>query len=117
MEDATGALDPEVVDRLRALAQAGNSTLLDRLQTAFARDTPDRLRSLRAAVAGGDADAMAFNLHTLTGSAATLGAIRVVASCQALSHASGAAVGPLLAELERSAADAQAALTRLAETG
>ena len=74
-------LDPAVVEQLQALAQAGNAGLLDRLQASFARDTPVRLQALRAALAAGDADAVAFNIHTLKGSAANLGAVEVVELC------------------------------------
>jgi HPt (histidine-containing phosphotransfer) domain-containing protein len=114
-------LDSEIVDQLRALAEAGNPDLLDRLQASFARDTPARLRALRAAVAAGDADAVAFNVHTLKGSAANLGAIEIVATCQKIESFPGGPVAralePLLAALERNAADAQAELALLAGTG
>ena len=114
-------LAPEIVEQLRALAQAGNAGLLDKLQASFARDTPERIQALRAAVAAGDADAIAFNIHTLKGSAANLGAVQVVEACRRIeSLAAGAdagAVEPLLVELEQGAARAQAELTRLAQTG
>jgi HPt (histidine-containing phosphotransfer) domain-containing protein len=115
------ALDPEIVDQLRALAQAGNPDLLDRLQASFARETPERLRALRAAVAAGDARAVAFNVHALKGSAANLGAIEMVATCRQIEGSAGAPVArelePLLAELERNATDAQAELARMAAAG
>jgi HPt (histidine-containing phosphotransfer) domain-containing protein len=113
-------LDPEIVAGLRMLAEAASPDLLGKLQASFARDTPLRLRSLRAAVAAGDGDAVAFNVHTLKGSAANLGAIRMVATCreiEGLPAAPGrAALEPLLSALEQEAADAQVALARLAET-
>ena len=114
-------LDPEVVEQLRSLAQAGNPELLDKLQESFTRDTPVRLASLRAAVAAGDADAVAFNVHTLKGSAANLGAGQIVSTCQQIERITGAPdageLEPLLGELERNAAEAGAELTHLAETG
>ena len=114
-------LDPDVVGQLRALAQAGNPGLLSKLQASFARDTPQRLADLRSAVAAGDGDAVAFNVHTLKGSAANLGARGIVESCDAIETACAAvepgALEPLLLELERSAALAHAELLRLAETG
>jgi CheY-like chemotaxis protein/HPt (histidine-containing phosphotransfer) domain-containing protein len=114
-------LDPDVVGQLRSLAQAGNPELLFKLQASFARDTPQRLRELRSAVAAGDAGAVAFTVHTLKGSAANLGAREVVDSCAAIEDACAAAglgsLEPMLAGLEQRAALAQAALSRLAETG
>ena len=80
-----------------------------------------RLHALRAAVEAGDAEAVSFNVHTLKGSAANLGAMRVVAACQEIESVSetlgAGALEPLLRSLERQAVDAQAALSRLAETG
>lgn len=114
-------LDPEVVDQLRALARAGNPDLLNRLQASFARDTPVRLRALRTAVASGDTDAVAFNLHSLKGSAANLGAIEIVATCEQIESSPGGPgerqLEPLIVALERNAADAQAELALVAEAG
>ena len=114
-------LDPEVVDQLRALVRAGNPDLLNRLQASFARDTPARLRALRTAVASGDMDAVAFNLHTLKGSAANLGAIEIVATCRQIESSPGGSgarqLEPLIVALERNAADAQAELALVAEAG
>jgi HPt (histidine-containing phosphotransfer) domain-containing protein len=113
-------LDADIVEQLRALAQAGNPDLLDRLQASFARDTEVRLQALRTAVADGDAGAVAFNVHTLKGSAANLGAVGVVAALQRIEDApaGGApALEPLLAALEQHAAEAQVALARVAELG
>jgi two-component system, sensor histidine kinase and response regulator len=113
-----GVLDREIVDQLQALTQAGNAGLLHKLQSSFARDTPIRLHALRAAVAAGDAEGVAFNVHTLRGSAANLGATEIVATCRLLEDAPGVTdakrLEPLLAELERSADRAQAELARLA---
>jgi two-component system sensor histidine kinase/response regulator len=114
-------LDGAIVDQLRALAQAGNPELLHKLQASFARDTPQRLHALRTAVVAGDADAVAFNVHTLKGSAANLGAREIVATCRRIESSPGAPglqeLEPLLMELERNAASAQAELARLAVTG
>jgi CheY-like chemotaxis protein/HPt (histidine-containing phosphotransfer) domain-containing protein len=116
-----GVLDPAIVDQLRALARAGSPDLLERLHASFARDTPPRLSALRAAVASGDRAAMAFNVHTLKGSAANLGAEQIAEVCRELEVAIGdpdpERLEPLLRALEGHAADAQAALARLAEAG
>jgi HPt (histidine-containing phosphotransfer) domain-containing protein len=106
------------VAQLQALAHGSSSGLLERLQSSFARDTPERLSALRAGVAAGDATAVAFAVHTLKGSAANLGARELVATCVQIENAPAAAAGqglePLLAQLERNAADVQAELARLA---
>ncbi len=104
-------LDPDVVDQLRELARAGNPGLLNKLQASFARDTSARLRALRTAVARADVAAVAFNLHSLKGSAANLGAIEIVATCEQIERSqegSGARqLEPLILALEGHAADAQ----------
>ena len=114
-------LDPETVDQLRALAREANPDLLHRLQASFARDTPPRLVALRAAISSGDTDAVAFGLHTLSGSAANLGAIEIGATCRQSESASGTAGGPgieqLLDQLDRNAAEAGAELARVATAG
>lgn len=118
---ADSVLDPVIVEQLRALARAGNADLLHKLQASFARDTPERLHALRAAVAAGDAEAVAFNVHTLKGGAANLGATELVAICERIERSAGVPgrelLEPLLTELERSAARAQAELARTAEAG
>jgi HPt (histidine-containing phosphotransfer) domain-containing protein len=118
---STGVLDPAIVEQLRMLARAGNSELLARLEVAFARDTPTRLAALRSAIANGDHDAVAFNAHTLKGSAANLGAIHVVAACKAIEGAAESAgaedIEPLAEALDEAAATAQSALARLARSG
>jgi histidine phosphotransfer protein HptB len=117
----TGVLDPAIVEQLRMLASAGNSELLARLEVAFARDTPTRLAALRSAIANGDYDAVAFNAHTLKGSAANLGAIHVVAACKAIEGAAendGATqLEPLVQALDQAAAVALSALAGLARSG
>ncbi|MDX6539293.1 MAG: two-component system, sensor histidine kinase and response regulator [Gaiellales bacterium] len=115
-----GVLDAAIVEQLQMLAEAGSSGLLARLQAAFARDTPARLAALRNAIATGDRDAIAFNAHTLKGSAANLGAIRIVAACKAIEDASESAperLEQMTQALEQAAADANAALAHLAGTG
>jgi two-component system, sensor histidine kinase and response regulator len=119
--DGESVLDPAIIEQLRALAQAGNADLLHKLQASFARDTPERLRALRAAVIAGDAEAVAFNIHTLKGSAANLGAREIVVTCQRIEHSPGVpdlqVLEPLLSELEQSAVRAQAELLRVAVAG
>jgi CheY-like chemotaxis protein/HPt (histidine-containing phosphotransfer) domain-containing protein len=116
-----GVLDPEIVDQLRMLARSGSPELLDSVASSFARDTPVRVAALRTAIASADRDAIAFNAHTLKGSAANLGAIAIVAVCQELESALELAPADrllqLLPALEQAAADAEAALAALARAG
>lgn len=116
-----GVLDPAIVDQLRMLARSGSTELLDKLATSFARDTPARIAALRTAIASADRDAIAFNAHTLKGSAANLGAIAIVVVCEELESAVDLAppdrMLQLLRALEQAASDAQAALVALALTG
>ena len=67
-----------------------------------------RLEALRAAVAAGDAEAVAFNAHTIKGSAANLGALQVVEICKQIESlpalTEAGTVERLLTELEQRAA-------------
>jgi HPt (histidine-containing phosphotransfer) domain-containing protein len=114
-------LDPAVVSELQTLARAGDPHLLERLGASFARDAPRRLQALRTAVAAGDADTAMFAIHALRGSAATLGATEVAAMCRRIENApapiAADRIEPLIAELERTAIRAEAALFRLAAAG
>ena len=104
-------LDPETVDQLRTLARDADSDLLHRLQASFARDTPPRLVALRAALVAGNADAVAFGLHTLSGNAANLGASEIVATLPASSKAGSEAT--TLARIARMPSSSSAIRTRM----
>ncbi len=114
-------LDPAVVSELQTLARSGDPHLLERLGASFARDAPRRLLALRTAVAAGDADTAMFAIHALRGSAATLGATEVAAVCRRIENAPAPIAADrlesLIAELERTAIRAEAALARLAAAG
>jgi HPt (histidine-containing phosphotransfer) domain-containing protein len=118
---ADDVLDPAIVSELRMLARAGDPELLGRLGASFARDAPRRVQALRSAVAAGDADTAMFAIHALRGSAASLGATEVTAACRriekTLAPIAAEHLEPLIAELERTAIRAEAALTRLAAAG
>ena len=98
------ALDPAVVAGLRRLADAAGGEVLDELAELFARDTPQRLTTLRRAVADGDTHTLTETAHALRGSAANLGATTMVRLCQQLEHQANSgnrqAVAELLARLE-----------------
>jgi signal transduction histidine kinase/DNA-binding response OmpR family regulator/HPt (histidine-containing phosphotransfer) domain-containing protein len=102
--DADGALDPAVVAELRKLGDAAGGDVLDELAELFARDTPERLATLRRAATDGDARAVAEAAHILKGSAANLGATALVRLCQRLetqaNSGSMQAIEELLAQLE-----------------
>ena len=114
-------LDPAVVSELQTLAREGDPHLLERLGASFARDAPLRLQALRTAVAAGDGDTAMFAIHALRGSAATLGATEVAAACRRIEDIpapiAAGHLEPLIAELERTAIRAEAALARLAAAG
>ncbi|HEY3612092.1 MAG TPA: response regulator [Gaiellales bacterium] len=116
-----GVLDPAIVEQLRMLAHLGSADLLGKLEASFARDTPARLAALKEAVAVGDRGAIDFNVHTLKGSAANLGALRIVSLCREIEEApdlpAPERLAALIAQLERATAEAGAALAALAASG
>jgi CheY-like chemotaxis protein len=74
-------LDSKVLDKLRKL-EARTPNLMRSLASLFCQDTPPRLEQLRAALGRGDAAGLAALAHGLRGSAANLGARRMVTICE-----------------------------------
>ncbi len=77
-------LEPETLDRLRALGARRGRNLLAEMAVIFLREGPARLERLEAALARGDAQELAFVAHSLKGSSDTLGARKLAAACQSL---------------------------------
>jgi signal transduction histidine kinase/CheY-like chemotaxis protein/HPt (histidine-containing phosphotransfer) domain-containing protein len=116
MPQGNGPLDPMILGQLRALSRDGEPNLLRDLYVLFTQDTPEGLRSLRAAAATSDVRGLSSTAHKLKGSAGTVGATAMADSCSRIENC--AATGEfddlerLLAELEVQAAEVAAALAR-----
>ncbi|MEA2601892.1 MAG: hypothetical protein QOF89_2884 [Acidobacteriota bacterium] len=76
-------LDPAYLDRLRQLEEATGRAVVGEIVDRFLGEIPSRLVRLREALAAGDGEALAFAAHSLKGSSAQLGALRLAS----LSHA------------------------------
>ena len=76
--DAAGR---QVIEHLRQLEERSAPGLVARVLPVFLRDTASRLANLRHAVAHRDAATAHRLAHTLHGSAATVGAVPMVAVC------------------------------------
>jgi PAS domain S-box-containing protein len=81
-DDAVAALDPEVVEQLRLLSDAGQPSVLAEIIQLFLEDTPERMRALREAVLAEDTAARCEIAHSLKGSSANLGARIMVLLCR-----------------------------------
>jgi signal transduction histidine kinase/CheY-like chemotaxis protein/HPt (histidine-containing phosphotransfer) domain-containing protein len=77
------ALDPVYLDRLRQLQEVTGRAVVGEIVDSFLGEMPRRLARLREALAAGDGEALAFAAHSLKGSSAQLGALRLAS----LSHA------------------------------
>jgi signal transduction histidine kinase/HPt (histidine-containing phosphotransfer) domain-containing protein/ActR/RegA family two-component response regulator len=77
------ALDPIYLDRLRQLQEVTGRAVVGEIVDSFLGEMPRRLARLREALAAGDGEALAFAAHSLKGSSAQLGALRLAS----LSHA------------------------------
>jgi HPt (histidine-containing phosphotransfer) domain-containing protein len=112
--DHHATLDRSMLDELRRLSTE-QEDLLAVLVGLFLRDTPDRLASLRAAVAAGDCDTTARTAHIIRGAAGYLGASAMLAMSESIETAArvgsllglNASVEELEAEYERVAAALQ----------
>jgi signal transduction histidine kinase/ligand-binding sensor domain-containing protein/DNA-binding NarL/FixJ family response regulator len=78
------SLDPSFVDRLRRLEVAAGREVVRPFIDDFLREAPPRLATLQQALASGDRDALVFTAHSLKGSSAQLGAVRLASLCQEL---------------------------------
>ena len=87
--DIGSPIDPAIFDRLRSL-QSNTGDLTSKLTELFVRDVGQRLAQLREALHRADAPAVAQLAHAIKGSAANLGARRMVqisADIEALAEA------------------------------
>lgn len=78
-------LDRETMAELRSLGdEPGSEGLLEELFQLFSTETALRLADLHLALRRADSHSVAFTAHTIKGSAAELGARRLVLACSAL---------------------------------
>jgi PAS domain S-box-containing protein len=114
-------LDAATLKYLRELEDADNPDFLGKLIGTYLRDLPVRLEEIRAALAAGDATALRVAAHTLKGSSANMGAKRLQKVSLLMENVgkSGnlAGAADLLADIEREAAAAKAALEAAAAGG
>ena len=83
------ALDPEIVARLRSLADDDGMFLVD-LRETFVTSSIEQIASVRAAIKSNDAESLCRAAHTFKGSSANVGATRLSAlarSLEELGHA------------------------------
>jgi two-component system, sensor histidine kinase and response regulator len=86
-EDPLDPLDPldrSVLAALRQLQEEGEPDILDELIEQFLTDVPPQLVALKEAVEAGDAHSVERIAHTLRGSSANMGAVRMEAICAEL---------------------------------
>ena len=90
--------DPAALARLERF---GGLKLRDELTTLFLEDTPVRIASARAALAGGDASAVRALAHMIKSSAGQMGAPRMQHICERLEDPAGSLeMAPALDELD-----------------
>lgn len=77
-------LDPDVLDRLRALNVEGEPDMVAEVLALFLEDTPPRLAAIRAAAAAANATDLQRAAHGLKGSAGNVGALAMHRLCDEL---------------------------------
>jgi signal transduction histidine kinase/CheY-like chemotaxis protein len=116
--DPDALLDPAILAQLRSLDRDGSGATLRELLALFAQNTPPLLRSLRAAADSSDSEALWATAHRLKGSAANVGAAQMAALCHRIEQSAAGDEPELqraLSELERHAAEVEAAVARVVE--
>jgi two-component system, sensor histidine kinase and response regulator len=106
---STSVLDSEVLARLERLGEAAGEDLIGQLAVLFLADADTQLLTLRRALAGGDAAALAHSAHFLKGASANLGATALARLCGTLeadtvsggTSGAGALIDAVEAELGR----------------
>jgi signal transduction histidine kinase/ligand-binding sensor domain-containing protein/CheY-like chemotaxis protein/HPt (histidine-containing phosphotransfer) domain-containing protein len=115
----TPVLDPSYLDRLRQLQEATGRSVVAEIVDSFLGEAPRRLARLRAGLAAGDGEAVAFTAHSLKGSSAQLGALRLAAVSHSLElrgrQGPLEGAGELVAEIEREIERLAPALKRASE--
>jgi signal transduction histidine kinase/CheY-like chemotaxis protein/HPt (histidine-containing phosphotransfer) domain-containing protein len=108
--DSSSRFDPSYLDSLRRLSEKTGSPLVRQIVNHYRVETPRRLERMRQALLRGDAAELNFVAHSLRGSSAQIGALRVAALSADLeqkgTNAEPAELEPLLADLEREIARA-----------
>jgi HPt (histidine-containing phosphotransfer) domain-containing protein len=95
------SFDPSFVERLRQLEVVAGREVVRPVLDDFLLEAPRRVAAIRRAVADGDSEALVFTAHSLKGTSAQLGAVRLASLCQDLevSGRSEALGSPKLAAL------------------
>jgi HPt (histidine-containing phosphotransfer) domain-containing protein len=92
-------LDLEVLRGLRELQPKGEPDLLAELLTLYREEARRLIAEMQTAVATGASEALQRAAHTLKGSSANLGAVRLAALCRAVEDAARNGDGPAAAGL------------------
>ena len=81
-----GVLDPQALDRIRALQRPGAPNILKKVITLFLAEAPKLFEALRDAVAQSDCAAMQRAAHICKSSSANLGALKFAGLCEEMEH-------------------------------
>jgi HPt (histidine-containing phosphotransfer) domain-containing protein len=78
------SFDPSFLERLRQLEAVAGRAVVRPFIDDFLLESPRRLAAIRQALEDGDRDALVFAAHSLKGTSAQLGALRLAALCHEL---------------------------------
>ena len=79
-------LDPEAIDKLRALQRPGRPNLLLRIIAMFRDDAPRQVERMTMAASSGDDETLLRSAHTLKSTAANIGAWPLRDACRSIEH-------------------------------
>jgi len=112
--DAQEVIDRAALDRVRGLEEESGGELMRELIELFLEDSPAQMAAVKEAIYQSDFDALKRSAHSLKGSCASLGAMRVALICSELEkrgrdrHLDG--TGEMLIQLEIEFEQAKSAL-------
>jgi signal transduction histidine kinase/DNA-binding NarL/FixJ family response regulator len=106
--DDASLIDPSYLDSLRQLGELSGKPILQEIVAHYLAETPRRLERMRQALLRSDAEELNFVAHSLKGSSAQIGAVRLASLSAELERkskdaglANSAELAGLLDELER----------------
>lgn len=109
------SIDHMVIAELLKLEESGAHNVIDELADIFLTDTPMRVESIRRAINEGDAEGLEYGAHTLKGSCAVIGAMKLREICFELEKIGSASsldkLGDALSRLEAEFIQVQRELT------
>jgi HPt (histidine-containing phosphotransfer) domain-containing protein len=117
MSNHEAAIDPRILETLRALNVEGQPDVVTEVLGLFLASAPAQLQAIEMAVETQDAAALQRSAHTMKGASSAIGAVGLQAACRRLEEIGkqqqAGDAGPAFADLRREYARVRKAIAQL----